>query len=453
MNNTQQLAEYIVNTRYEDLPETVIAGMKSLIIDWFGSALAGKEFYPIELFRNYAKLMGPNDGSSTIFGQKEKSSPYFAAMVNGASGHVLEQDDLHNSSVFHPATVVFPALLAAGEDFQISGKDFLLAAIVGYEAGIRIGEFLGRSHYRVFHTTSTVGSISAAIAVGKMMNFDVNTMLNLIGNAATQSAGLWAFLEDAADSKQLHTAKANANGILAAYMTREGLKGATNALESLQGLAKGMSSDPNPNALIDKLGSRYASIETSFKYHASCRHTHPAGDALLALLAEESLSFEDIVSVTAYVHQAAIDVLGPVVDPKTVHQAKFSMGTVMGLLAVHGKAGLYEFEQYALVDPKVIDFRNKVKMNFDSEVDAAYPVEWQGKVEVETEDGHRYQYFLRYPKGDPENPLSKKELEEKFKQILIFSKDERLLNQSDEILQVLWNLESLSHISELVELL
>ena len=286
-----------------------------------------------------------------------------------------------------------------------------------------------------------------------MMNFDVNTMLNLIGNAATQSAGLWAFLEDAADSKQLHTAKANANGILAAYMTREGLKGATNALESLQGLAKGMSSDPNPNALIDKLGSRYASIETSFKYHASCRHTHPAGDALLALLAEESLSFEDIVSVTAYVHQAAIDVLGPVVDPKTVHQAKFSMGTVMGLLAVHGKAGLYEFEQYALVDPKVIDFRNKVKMNFDSEVDAAYPVEWQGKVEVETEDGHRYQYFLRYPKGDPENPLSKKELEEKFKQILIFSKDERLLNQSDEILQVLWNLESLSHISELVELL
>ena len=453
MNGTVELAEFLSKTRYEDLPQPVIEGMKALALDWLGSALAGKAFYPSDLFRHYAKIMGPASGSSTIFGEEQKTSPYFAALINGASGHLLEQDDLHNSSVFHPATVVFPAILAAGEDLNISGKDFLLAAVMGYEAGIRIGEFLGRSHYQIFHTTSTVGSISAAITVGKLMQFNQEQMLNLIGNAATQSAGVWAFLEDAADSKQLHTAKANANGILAAYMTKEGLKGARNALEGLQGLGRGMSQDSDAKYLSDRLGERWASIETSFKYHASCRHTHPAGDALLKIIEEHQLQHQEITKIEAYVHQAAIDVLGPVTNPQTVHQAKFSMGTVMGLLAVHGKAGLFEFSQYALTDHQVIAVREKVSMILDQEVDCAYPKEWQGKVVVMMNSGQRYETFLRYPKGDPQNPLSPQELETKFKQLIRFSEDQTLLVKSDALISMMWRLEQLPAITELTALL
>lgn len=458
---TLLLAKYLVETEYQDLPSHVIEGMKALTLDWLGSALAGKEFYPSDLFRQYAAMMGPAHGPSTIFNSKEissnelkeGSSPYFAALVNGACGHLLEQDDLHNSSVFHPATVVFPALLAASEDLNASGEAFLLAATMGYEAGIRIGEFLGRSHYRVFHTTSTVGSISAAIAVGKLMNFNLEEMLNLIGNAATQSAGIWAFLEDAADSKQLHTAKANANGLLAAYLTKMGLKGAKNSLEGVQGLAAGMSEESNPSALSDRLGVRWAAIETSFKYHASCRHTHPAGDALLQLLNDEGLSYHDIVKVEAFVHQAAIDVLGAVIEPQSIHQAKFSMGSVLGLLAVHGRAGLFEFDQYSLTDRDVIAFRQKVSMVLDPEIDAAYPKEWRGRVEVETKEGRRYQSMLRYPKGDPENPLTQLELEEKFQRLLHFSGDQYLLRQSKALMAMVWNLEELETMRRLTELI
>lgn len=453
MNNTTQLATFLAQTRYEDIPQSVIIGMKALVLDWFGSALAGKNFYPTSIFRQYAKVMGPSDGTSTLFGASEKSSPYFAAFVNGASGHLLEQDDLHNSSVFHPATVVFPAILAAGEDLNISGEEFLLAAVMGYEAGIRIGEYLGRTHYQVFHTTSTVGSISAAIAVGKLMNFDTEQMLNIIGNAATQSAGLWAFLEDAADSKQLHTAKANANGVLAAYLTKEGLRGAQNVLESTQGLGAGMSHDTQASFLADRLGERWASIETSFKFHASCRHTHPAGDALLQLLQTHQLQHSQITKVTAHVHQAALDVLGSVVNPQTIHQAKFSMGTVMGLLAVHGNAGLLEFAQYALTDPDVKTFRDKVEMVFDAKVDRAYPQEWQGKVTLETVDGEQYTEFLRYPKGDPQNPLSTQELEEKFKRLLLFSDDHALLLKSEDLISLIWDLDQLTEIKLLTALL
>src|SRR5690606_34329234 len=236
------------------------------------------------------------------------TSAYFAALVNGASSHLVEQDDLHNSSVLHPATVVFPAALAAAQDLGKSGRELLLASVAGYEAGIRIGELLGRSHYRIFHTTATVGTLAAAVAVGKLLDFDQQQFTHLLGSAGTQAAGLWELLRDAADSKQLHTAQAAADGLLAAYWTKDGLTGAATILAGRQGMAARMSKDANPAALTDRPASRWALAETSFKFHASCRHTHPAADALLDLMQREQLGADDIASVITRVHQGAIDV-------------------------------------------------------------------------------------------------------------------------------------------------
>src|SRR5260221_11397693 len=157
-------------------------------------------------------------------------------------------------------------------------------------------------------------------------------MLNAFGSAGTQSAGLWEFLRDAADSKQLHTAKAAADGLLAAYLAQDGFTGAKRILEGEQGMAAGMSTDADPARLTDRLGERWALVETSFKYHACCRHMHPAADALLQVVNGQQLAPEQISRVTAHVHQGAIDVLGAVVSPRTVHQAKFSMGTALGLI-------------------------------------------------------------------------------------------------------------------------
>jgi 2-methylcitrate dehydratase PrpD len=178
-------------------------------------------------------------------------------------------------------------------------------------------------------------------------------------------------------------------------------------------MAAGMSTDADAAKLIDGLGTRWATTETSYKWFASCRHTHPAADALLTLMKRETLSHEDVASVTARVHQGAIDVLGQVVDPQNVHQAKFSMGTVLGLIAVHGEAGLDEFESYALGDPRVVAFRDRSRMVLDAEVDAAYPRQWIGKVEVLTIDGRTLTARIDVPKGDPGNGLSRVELEDK----------------------------------------
>ena len=137
-------------------------------------------------------------------------------------------------------------MLAAAQALGKTGRELIFAAVAGYEAGIRIGEFLGRSHYRIFHTTATVGTLAAAVGVGKLMDFNQEQFTHVLGTAGTQAAGLWEFLRDAADSKQLHTAKAAADGLLAAYLTAEGLSGAQNILEGEQGMAAGMSSDAQP---------------------------------------------------------------------------------------------------------------------------------------------------------------------------------------------------------------
>jgi 2-methylcitrate dehydratase PrpD len=417
---SQTLAAFAANLRFEDIPESVILRTEDLFLDWFGSALAGKGARPVETIEWFAQQMGASTGPSEVLISRRKTTPLFAAMVNAASSHFAEQDDVHNGSVFHPATVVFSPVLAVAQELGSSGRELLTASVAGYEVGIRIGEFLGRSHYKIFHTTGTAGTVAAAAAVGHLLKVTPEQMLHAFGSAGTQAAGLWEFLRDAADSKQLHTAKAAADGLTAAYLASKNFTGARRILEGAQGMAAGMSKDADPAKLTDRLGQRWALPETSFKFHASCRHTHPAADALLQVVTEHRLTPEQIARVTAHVHQGAIDVLGPVVNPQTVHQAKFSMGTVLGLAAQFRRAGVNEFESY-FNDPRIAAFRGKVGMELDPEVDGAYPARWIGKVTVETTDGRILRGRVDEPKGDPGNTLSRAELEGKALRLAEFS--------------------------------
>jgi 2-methylcitrate dehydratase PrpD len=245
-------------------------------------------------------------------------------------------------------------------------------------------------------------------------------MLHALGSAGTQSAGLWEFLRTAADSKQLHTAHAAAAGLMSAYLAKDGFTGAADILEGPQGMAAGMSSDADPSRLVDGLGTRWATAETSFKYHASCRHTHPAADALLHVMQTNGLKLDDLAKVVTHVHQGAIDVLGPVVQPTTVHQSKFSMGTVLALVAQHGHAGLTEFDRDFLSQPTQA-LRDKVTMELDAEVDGAYPKRWIGKVTVTTTDGRVLHGRVDEPKGDPGNTLSRQEITDKALRLAAFS--------------------------------
>ena len=420
-SESAELAAFAAGLRFEDIPKPVVERAVDFFVDWVGSALSGRGQRAIAILEKFAAEMGPADGRSEILTSRSMTSPLFAAQVNAAASHISEQDDVHNGSVFHPAAVVFPAALATAQHIGASGRDFITASVAGYEAGIRIGEFLGRSHYRVFHTTGTAGTIAAAVATARLLGLDASAMLNAIGSAGTQAAGLWEFLRDAANSKQLHTAKAAGDGLTAAFLARDGFTGARRILEGAQGMAAGMSSDADPAKLVDRLGTRWALLETSFKFHASCRHTHPAADALLKVIEANGLAPTDIGQVTAHVHQAALDVLGPVTDPVTVHQAKFSMPATLGLIAVHRRAGMAEFDGY-LADAPARSFLDRVTMRLDPEIDAAYPNRWIGKVSVTAADGSVLDGRVDEPKGDPGNTLTRDEIDAKARRLARYGK-------------------------------
>lgn len=421
---TAQLAAFAAGLSFDAIPAPVVRKAEDLLVDWFGSAIAGKGSRPVETITRFAASMGPARGADNaaaeVLVSRSQSSAYFAAMANAAASHVAEQDDVHNGSVFHPATVVFPVALAMAQTLGSSGRQLLTAAVAGYEVGIRVGEFLGRSHYKVFHTTGTAGTLAAAAAAGSLLGLTAAQMQHAFGSAGTQSAGLWEFLRTAADSKQLHTAHAAAAGLMSACLARDGFTGAAQILEGPQGMAAGMSSDADPARLTEGLGTRWATAETSFKYHASCRHTHPAADALLQVMQAHRLQPADIAQVLTHVHQGAIDVLGPVRNPATVHQSKFSMGTVLALVARFGHAGLVEFDQH-FRDEATTALRERVEMVLDAEVDAAYPRRWIGKVTVTTTDGRVLHGRVDEPKGDPGNTLSREEITAKAQRLAAFS--------------------------------
>lgn len=406
------LAQFAATLKWDDVPEAVQCKAEDLWVDWFGSVLAGQSARPVQSIARFALSQGLAQGPCEVIGQRSTTSPMMAALANAAASHVAEQDDVHNGSVFHPAAVVFPPTVAVAQSIGASGAQLMAACVAGYEVGIRVGEFLGRSHYKIFHTTGTAGTLAAAAAVGNLLGLTPAQMQHALGSAGTQAAGLWEFLRTAADSKQLHTAHAASAGLTAAYLAKDGFTGAQDIFTGPQGLAAGMSTDANPAKLTEGLGTRWATAETSFKWHASCRHTHPAADALLQVMQHNGLQPADLAQVTCHVHQGAIDVLGPVVNPSTVHQSKFSMGTVLGLAARFGFAGLSEFDAHFQA-PETVALRDKVVMQLDREVDQAYPQRWIGKVTVTTTDGRTLHGRVDEPKGDPGNTLSRAEITDK----------------------------------------
>ena len=171
---TATLARFASALSFDDIPVSVVRRAEDLLVDWIGSALAGKGARAVEAIERFARQMGPADGPCEVLISRRSTSPLFAALVNAAASHFAEQDDVHNGSVFHPGAVVFPPVLAIAQATGASGRELISAAVAGYEVGIRVGEFLGRSHYKVFHTTGTAGTVAAAAAAGRLLRLDAD---------------------------------------------------------------------------------------------------------------------------------------------------------------------------------------------------------------------------------------------------------------------------------------
>ncbi len=409
----EQLATFIFEASYEALPAEALAMGRLCVLDWLGSVYAGKGARPAVAMLLVAKSLGGNP-EATLLPDGSRSSAYMAALVNAAASHVVEMDDLHKGSILHPAAPVVPAALAMAEREGASGQEFLAALVVGYEVAIRAGEAMGPSHYRFWHTTGTCGTFGAAAAASKILGLSRPEVAMALGSAGTQAAGLWEFLVDGAMSKQLHPAKAAADGLLAALLAEQGFTAATRIFEGEKGFGRAMAGEADLDRLTRDLGiapPRILSI--SFKAHAACYHIHSAIDAALEIRRKFPGPPADVERVQVALYPAALDLLERV-EARDPYTAKFNIPFCVATALVYGQVGLSAFTPDRLADPKIRAIVPRISLVRDAELGKAYPECWPAVVEVTTRAGQGHTARVDFPKGDPKNPMSQEEVVAKF---------------------------------------
>lgn len=370
-----------------------------LVLDTLACALGGLKSEP-------ARMLGEVAAPETADTARR-------AFYLGGLSHILEMDDLHRDSVTHPGCVVIPAAWAIADAKDMGGRAFLKAVLSGYEACCRVGMGVGKAHYRVWHNTSTCGPFGSAMAVGELMGLTEDEAVWALGNAGTQSSGLWEFLASGAMSKHLHTARAAESGVLAAQLAALGFTGAEMILEGDKGFFAGLCPDPVPGAVLVGRDDPWQLTRTSIKPWPCCRHTHPAIDAALEL--HGRLAGAQWRQVTAATYQAGLDVCDRP-DPEDPYSAKFSLQHCVAMALRDGRIDQASFGAEARRG--IAGERSRVAVMLSPEVDAAYPNAWGAEITVTTVDGRTLSASRRQAKGDPENPVTGAEIADKARGLL-----------------------------------
>ena len=355
-----------------------------------------------------------------------RASAGAAAFANGVATHILELDDVHKGSTLHAAAPVIPAALAVAERERSSGAAFMLAVALGYEAALRVGEAVNPSHYRYWHPTGTAATFGAAAAAASLLRLSPAQMLDALGSAGTQAAGLWEFNADGAMSKSLHPGKAALNGILAADLAREGFTGATRILEGDRGFFRATTSAYDASRITDGLGAQWKVSENCYKLHSCCGHTHTAIDVALDIRARQHWSADEAVGA---IERIDIDTYGPGYEivrepnPGTPYRAKFSLAYCVAVALAEGVVGLEQFsadrfDGEGVTEPNVAALLSRINIRVADDLTSAYPAQWPARLSIATRDGSEERGASNYPRGNPENAVSTDTLEAKFTELV-----------------------------------
>ena len=297
-DETATLAAYVAGLKFEDIPPEVRERAKALTLDFLGSAIRARrdaESTP-SLFKTLETLALDGRGESTVFGDTRTWTPAIAALLNGALGHSLDFDDTHADSSLHASAPVVPAAFAVGELVGASGREVLTAIVAGYEVCCRLGNALDpTSHYaRGFHPTATAGTYGAAAAAGKLFGLSETQLIAAFGVSGSQAAGSLQFLVNGAWNKRYQVGAAAMNGVVAATLARQGFVGATESVEGKHGLLVGYTDHADAAKAVAGLGRTYETLKIGVKPYPSCRYTHAALDAIIAMRREHNLTPDQI---------------------------------------------------------------------------------------------------------------------------------------------------------------
>jgi 2-methylcitrate dehydratase PrpD len=422
---SRRLARFVSGLSLSGVPDAITAKATLLVLDTIGNALAavGEDFG--RAVTDVARRLG-GPAESTVLAEPVAGTPIrvgaaSAVLANATLAHGLDFDDTREDAIVHTGCVAVTTALAVGEALGASGRAVLEATIAAVEVMCRLGLAVpGAFHANHFHPTALTASFGAASAAGKLHGLSEEELAHAYGICGSQASGIIEYLADGSWTKRLHAGWGAHAGVVAVLLARGGFTGPATVLEGTHGLYAAFAGGHEAArlaALLDSLGETWDVGQLTLKPYPCGSIAQPYMDCALRLRERHGIRPSDIMSVRCRTAAGPVPRLWEPVaakqSPPNGYAAKFSLPYLVAVVLVKGRAGLAEFREDAISDPAVLRVAKRVGHELDASID--YPRQFVGDVEITLADGRVLRERQDRPRGGPDAPLTRKELEEKFR--------------------------------------
>ena len=443
------LAKYATSIAFKDFSHLVVHEVKRRLIDSFACALGAFDSKPANVARKIGKKF-QSDNGATILGAQYKTQPDFATFANGILFRYLDYNDTYLSKEpAHPSDNI-PAALAVAESENLDGKALITAIVLGYEIQCRLCDAASLRSKGWDHVGYV--SIASSILASKLLGLDHEriehaTSLSIAPNITLRQTrvgelSMW---------KGCAAANASRNGVFAAMLASEGLTGPSDIFEGEMGFFKQVTGhfDLDTECFGGKNGN-FKILDTYIKYYPSEYHSQAGVEAALCL--REKINIDSIEEINIETYDACVDIIAGEKEkwnPQTRETADHSLPYCVAVALIDGKVGLDQFSEKRIKDPDIQRFLKKIKVKRNLEHNKQYPEAFPCLIEIKNNKGETFSKTVTYPKGHPKNPLSDKELEEKFKTL----NNGRMGNSKvKKIIDSIWDLENCKDVGSLVKI-
>jgi 2-methylcitrate dehydratase PrpD len=453
--HTRRVAEFVSQLSYDEIPSPVCERLKLLVLDSLGCAIYGAQLEWCRILRETLEQSDKTRDAS-IWGTDRKLSSPHAALVNGTQVQGFELDDVHREGILHVGAVTLPALVALAETHaQLSGKDFVTAALAGYEIGPRVGLCMGPQHIgQGWHSGATVGVFAAAAAAARALALDAEKTVHALGIGGTQSSGLMA-AQYGAMVKRMHAGRAAQSGLYAALLAAQGFTGITDVFEAPYGgfcTTFSRSQDRfDLAALTAGLGEHYETMRVSLKFYACVGSNHTTLDALTDIRKRHPFTAAEIERIVVHASQVTVDHAGWPYRPEGLTAAQLNLPFCAATLILTGDAFVDQFTPDCVNDRSRIELSRKVQIIHDPAITALGAAHrHQVRVEVHFRDGSVEHETRDAPRGSEQNFASETQIIDKFRKLTRAAMAEE---HQKALIEVVLRLEQLPDSGTMIDLL
>ena len=453
--HTRRIADFVSQLRYEQIPESVRERAKLLILDSLGCAIYGAK---LEWCRILQQTFGDLDASRTtsIWGTAQTLSSTNAALINGTQVQGFELDDVHRDGVLHCGAVVLPALIAVAESHApMSGRDFLTAAIAGYEIGPRVGRCMGQEHIgQGWHSGATLGVFSAAAGAARGLKLDPEQTVHALGIAGTQAAGLMA-AQYGAMVKRMHAGRSSQSGLYGALLAKAGFTGIRDVFEAPYGgfcTTFSRSTDRfNLDALSAGLGSEWEAMRVALKFYSCVGSNHTTLDAIGDIRKRRPFTLSELGRIVVHGSRVTADHVGWPYKPEGLTSAQLNLPYCVATLLLEGDVFVDQFTEEAVADRGRMELSRKVEVVEDPAITArGARYRHMVRVDVHLSDGSVHSETREAPRGSEHSFAPAQDIVDKFRKL---TRTAMPKDQQEALIAAMLNVETLGDMRELTRLL